>query len=69
MNLNLFNTKKGKCDSCHEETQDQEILEKIKINGHELFFCSDCIIGQSDATPEENEEFIKIWKKKNIKNL
>jgi hypothetical protein len=69
MNLNLFKTKKGKCDACREETQDQEILEKIKINGFEVFFCSDCIIGQRDSSQEENEEFIKIWTKRNTKNL
>ena len=65
MNLTLFKTKKGKCECCKE----QDNLEKINIKGNEVFLCSDCIIGQRDATQEDNEEFIKIWKKRNIKNL
>lgn len=63
MQKELFNKKKGKCDACKESTCEEEVLEKIIINGSEFFFCSDCIIGQQDATAEENEEFIRCKKK------
>jgi hypothetical protein len=67
MQQTLLKTKKGKCDACREPTQEDEVLEKIIINGSEFFFCSDCIIGQQDATAEENEEFIKRYEKRNSK--
>jgi hypothetical protein len=63
MQKELFNKKKDKCDACKESTCEEEVLEKIIINGSEFFFCSDCIIGQQSATAEENEEFIRCKKK------
>jgi len=64
MQQSLLKTKKGKCDACKESTCEEEVLEKIIIKGLEFFFCSDCLIGQADSTPEENEEFIRRYEKR-----
>ena len=67
MNLTLFKTKKGKCDSCHRRPEN---LEKIILKNYEFWFCEDCINGATGEDLETirlRDNFVKTYElRKNI---